>query len=129
MGPLLQGHPMIQMWDDLQSMANPKRPINNSLTTMKCTNLTNTMIDSSPYPAQIATRPCRRLILLQFAANNDVKKHLSGSAANVRELRSGGVLVEVKTREQSNAILSLERLAGCTVPDNTSAQAQCRCEL
>lgn len=45
-------------------------------------------------------------------ANEDLESHLGGSPANIRELRSGSILVEVRSKEQSRAIRELKKLAG-----------------
>lgn len=48
-------------------------------------------------------------------ANEHLVRHLGGHPANIRELRSGGISIEVKSKEQSQAIRSLKELAGCKI--------------
>lgn len=48
-------------------------------------------------------------------ANEELESILGGSPRDIRELRSGGLAVEVRSAEQSRAILNLKALAGCDV--------------
>lgn len=48
-------------------------------------------------------------------ANKDLEQFIGGTPLNVRELRSGDIMVEVATFNQSDKIQKLKTLAGCRV--------------
>ena len=48
-------------------------------------------------------------------ANKQLIKKIGGNPENIKELRSGGILVETRTPEQSKRILELTQLGGCNV--------------
>ena len=60
-------------------------------------------------------------------ANEDLEKQIVGTATAIRELRSGRILVAVRTKEQSMAIKNLKKLAECEV-EVTSNDRMNRCK-
>ena len=46
-------------------------------------------------------------------ANDDLEKHLGGSPNNIRELKSGGILVEVRTKAQSTGHYKPQTTSRC----------------
>lgn len=60
-------------------------------------------------------------------ANEELERTLGGPPREIRELRSGGLAVEIRSVEQSRAILNLKSLAGCEV-DVTSNDRMNQCK-